>query len=171
MDEQLQETYNSHILIVEDDIDQLRLLVDFAQTEIKRNIDNQNTNELQKQKLSNIKIITATNISSLQKAVKIHKNILLAILDCNIPDTKGDKPHDQFIKTNHKITGQHKAVDIVSEYIPDTPITMISSLNRFQRIVNQYYKNKYNLGINFIKKKDTSIIQNNIGWYLRQHLK
>jgi len=171
MDEETQNQNNSHILIVEDDIDQMGLLVDFAQTEIKRIIDNENTSDEQKQKARNIKIITATNIRSLLKAVQMHKNVLLAVLDCNLPDTRGGAPHDQFIKSNHKLTGQHRAVDIVSRGLPSTPITMISSLNRFQRIVNQYYTNTHNISINFIRKKDAPIIQNNIGLYLRQHLK
>jgi len=171
MTEQTQNTISSYILIVEDDADQMGLLVNFAQMEIKRIIDNENFNDEKKQKARDIKIITATNINSLQKAVQLHKNVLLAVLDCNLPDTRGGAPNDQFIKTNHQITGQHKAVDVVSESLPNTPITMISSLNRFQKIVNQYYINSRNLSINFIKKKDISIIQNNIGWYLRQHLK
>jgi len=156
---------------MEDDPDQMGLLVDFAQTEIKSTIENEHTSEEQKTTLSNVKIITVTNISSLSKAVLLHDNVLLAILDCNTPDTRGGVPHDQFIKTNHSITGQHRAVDIVSSALPNTPITMISSMNRFQKIINIYYQKAHNLSINFIRKNDASIIQNNIGWYLRQFMK
>ena len=171
MDEQANSAKKSHVLIMEDDLDQMSLLVDFVQTEIKNTINNEHIDADKKQMLLDIKIITVTNIASLRKAVALHGNVLLAILDCNIPDTRGGVPHDQFIKTNHLITGQHVAVDIVSNALPRTPITMISSLNRFQKIINVYYKNKYGFAINFIRKSDASTIQNNIGWYLRQFMK
>jgi len=160
----------SHILIVEDDSDQMALLVDFAQNEIKKITESDNFNDAQKRKVSNIKIITATNTSSLKKATLIYKNVLLAISDCNIPDTKGGTPHDQFIKTNHRITGQHHTADILVENLPDTPVTMISSLNRFQKIVTQYYEKKHDRSLNFISKKDTSMIQKNMGYYIRLYV-
>ena len=161
---------SSYILIIEDDPDQMGLLVDFAQEEMKKIISNEHFDDAQLVEIKNIKIITATNIKALEKAIQTHKNILLAILDCNIPDTKGGSPHDQFIKTAYKITGQHKAVDIVSKHLPDTPITMISSMNRFQKIVTQYYESKHDLSINFIRKSDFEIIKKNIAYYLRKHL-
>lgn len=161
---------SSYILIIEDDPDQMSLLVDFAQQEMTRIISNEHFDESQLRETQNIKVITATNIFSLKKAIQTHKNILLAILDCNIPDSKGGAPHDQFVKTAYKITGQHKAVDIVSKYLPGTPITMISSMNRFKKIVTQYYESKHDLSINFIRKRDAEIIKKNIAYYLRKHL-
>lgn len=162
---------HSYILIVEDDPDQMAMLVDFAENELKRLISGDHISPSKKEKLKNVKLLTASNINSLKNAASDHSNVLLALLDGNIPDTKGGVAHDQFIKTGHKITGQHKCVDIVSEHLPNTPVTMISSMTRFQKIVHQYYKNRHDLSINFIRKKDTSIIQRNIAFYLRQSIK
>lgn len=161
---------NPNILIVEDDPDQMELLIEFARDEIKKLIKDENTNVRQKQKIKNIQIIKVTNINSLQKAISIHKSVLLAILDCNIPDAKGSAAHDQLVKTNHIITGQHRSVDIVIKHLPSAPITIISSLNRFQKIVSQHYEAKRDISINFISKKDQLMIKRNIGYYLRQYL-
>ena len=164
-------TKSNILVIVEDDPDQKSLLVNFALDEIKILLHNENTNDEKKQRLKNIKIISASNIRSLKKAASAHENALMALLDCNIPDEKGGKPHDQFVKTNHKITGQHKSVDIVRELLPGTPITMVSSMNRFQKIVTQYYQKEFDFSVNFISKKDVLMIQRNIRYYLRQYLK
>ena len=158
------------ILIVEDDLDQMDLLVSFALSEIKALMDDENTNEQQSQNLKDIKILKVNNINTLEKAVRVYKNVLLAVLDCNIPDTKDGASHDQLVKTNHRITGQHKSVDIVTKHLPDTPITIISSLNRFQRTVSRYYKSEHDLNINFIPKNDQLMINRNIGHYVRQYL-
>ncbi len=160
-----------HILILEDDPDQMDLLVNFALTEMRKLLDDKNTTKQQKTKLSKIKVISASSIESLTSAVKNNGHILLALLDCNIPDAKGGKSHDQFIKVNHSITGKHKSVEIVVDHLPDTPITMISTLDRFQKITHKYYINKYSLDINFISKKDLQMIKRNVGYYLRQYLK
>jgi CheY-like chemotaxis protein len=159
------------ILIVEDDLDQRTLLIDFAMSQIKRVLEKQTLTDQQRQTLKNVQVISVTNIASLQKVVTKHKNVLLAVLDCNLPDSKGGPSHDQFIKTKHRITGQHKAVDVVTEYLPDIPITMISSQNRFQRIINLFYKNKHGIEISFISKKDPSTIARNIRYYLIRHIK
>jgi len=160
-----------YLLIVEDDIDQMELLLDFAGDEIRKLIENENTNDQQKQILKQIQVVKVTNIESLQKALSAHKNIFMALLDCNIPDTKDGQAHDQLIKTNHRITGQHKSVDIVTQNLPGTPITMISSMNRFQKIVTQYYKNKRDISVNFINKSDQAMIKRNIGYYIRLYLR
>jgi CheY-like chemotaxis protein len=162
--------YNPSILILEDDPDQIRLLIDFAQSEIKKLMSDKNTNDRQKQKLKNIGLIKVSNINSLRKAASTHKNVLLAILDCNTPDKKGGAAHDQLLKTNHIVTGQHKSVDIVTEHLPDTPITLISSLNRFQRTVNRYYESKHDLSINFISKNDPSKLKKDIEKCLKKYL-
>ena len=170
-DEQVQgQNIDSAILIAEDDHDQRNLLIDFSMNQIKQVLEDKTLNDQQRQTLNNIQIMSVSNIASLKRAVAKNKNVILAILDCNMPDTKDSPSHDQFIKTNHKITGQHRSVDIVSGHLPNTPITIISSLNRFRRIINLYYKNKLGTEINFINKKDPSAIQKNIQHYLRQIL-
>lgn len=161
---------NSKILILEDDSDQMDLLVSFAQSEIKKLSDDENINDEQRHKIENIKIIKVSNISSLQQAVSMHKDVLLAVLDCNTPDTKGGVSHDQLVKTNHRITGQHRAVDIVTDYLPDTPITIISSLDRFRIIVHKYYESKHSLNINFVSKAEPLGVRRNIRSYLREYL-
>ena len=161
---------NSNILILEDDLDQMDLLSHFALSEINRLIDDENTFGEQRQKIDSIKVIKVSNFESLQKTVAKHKRVLLAVLDCNTPDTEGGVPHDQLVKTSRGITGQHKSVDIVTEHLPGTPITIISSMDRFQRIVNKYYASKHNLSINFIRKNDPMGIRENIRYYLREYL-
>lgn len=160
---------NPSILILEDDLEQMELLVNFALTEINKLIVHENTNDDQRQKMKTVNIIKVSNINSLKKAVSIHKGIFLAVLDCNTPHTKTSASDDQLVKTNHVITGQHKPVDIVTKHLPDTPITLISSMDRFQRIVNRYYESKHNLNINFIRKSNPKKIQSNIGFHLREY--
>jgi len=162
---------NPNLLIVEDDPDQMDLLIDLALSEIKKLIDDKNTTDEQRQIIKDIKIIKVTNIDSLQKVVTRVESVLLAVLDCNIPDTEGGTSHDQLVKTNHIVTGQHKSVDIVTEHLPNTPITVISSLDRFQKIISKHYESNHNLGINFIRKNDQLMIKRNIGYYLRQLLR
>jgi len=162
---------NSIILIVEDDPDQMGLLTNFARSEIKKINHDKNLDDQQKQTIGSIRIVKVGNIESLKKALSAYKNVMLVILDCNIPDTKGGKAHDQFVKTNHMLTGRHKSVDIIIEHMPNTPITMISSLNRFQTMVTKYYLSEHNISINFISKNNQSMIKKNIGYYLRRYLR
>lgn len=162
---------NLAILILEDDVDQMALLIDSVLNEIKNIIDDENISLEIRNQIKNTNIIKTTNINALEKAVSLDKTVILAILDCNTPDTDGGNSHDQLIKSNYKITGQHRSVDIVSKSLPNTPITMISSLNRFQKIVTKYYDSKYNLSINFIKKSEPLMIKRNIRYYLRQYLR
>jgi len=170
-DSSLAENTKPNLFIVEDDPDQKSMLVNFALDEIRILLQNENINDEKKQRLKDIQVISASNIKSLEKAASHHENALMALLDCNIPDDNDSKPHDQFVKTNHKITGQHKTVDIVLEHLPGTPITMVSTMNRFQKIVNQYYQKEYDISVNFINKNDVLMIQRNIRYYLRQYLK
>jgi hypothetical protein len=143
-------------------------LVDLARSEITKIMQDENTSERQKLKIKGIQIIKVSNISSLQRAVSTHKDVLLTILDCNAPDAKGGAPHDQLIK-NHIVTGQHKAVDIVTKYIQNTPITLISSLHRFHRTVNRYYEKKYNLRIKLCVKMN-QLGSKKISRYLNEYL-
>jgi len=160
----------SYLLILEDDPDQMEMLVSFAMQEMHKLFQNDDLNQKYKEKIVNMSVISVTSIESLKNQVTQNKNILFALLDCNTPDSKGDKPHDQFVKKGYQITGQHKAVDLVMTHLPNTPITMISSFNRFQKIVLNHYDKTHNLTMNFIKKKDHLMIKNNINYYLRQHL-
>jgi len=166
----MQSSYHSSILILEDDPDQMRLLVNLAQSELKKVIEDENTSDQQKQRILDIRIIKVNNTNALEKAVSTHKNILLAVLDCNAPDTKDGVAHDQLVKTNHVVTGQHNSVDIVTKHIPDTPITLISSLDRFHRTVNRYYERNQNLMISFKRKNDPAGIAKNVERHLRDHL-
>ncbi len=153
---------NSRFLIVEDDPDQMRLLTSLALAEIKSLVHENAENDVQRQILSNLQIVKVSNISSLKKAVSSYKEIFFVLLDCNIPDTKDSAAHDQLLKTDYRITGQHKSVDIITENLPGVPITMVSSLNRFQKIVGRYYKNTFDLRVNFIRKNDQAAISKNI---------
>ena len=160
-----------NILIVEDDPDQMILLIDLVRGVIENLMQQKLTGEKQRKILKSIGIVKVTNGASLEAAATHCKKILLAIMDCNIPDAKAGVAHDQLVKTQHRITGQHKSVDIIKKHCPDTPITMISSLDRFQKIVSKFYQNEHNISINFIRKSDHSMIQGNVGYYLRQHLR
>ena len=130
---------NPKILILEDDSEQMEFLLDLTKTEVENLIANGGLSDDEQENLRNLQLIKVSNIESMTKAVSTHQDIILAISDCNTPDTKNGKPHDQLLKTNHIITGQHKAVDILMEHVPDTPIILISSLNRFRRIICLLY--------------------------------
>jgi len=147
------------------------LLASFALDEIEKLAAHENTTEKKKQILSNINIIKVGNVRSLKKVISSQEDIILAVLDCNLPDVEGEPANDQLIKTNYRITGQHKPVDLVLKYSPSTSITMISSFNRFQTLLNQYYESKHDLSINFIRKNDQSMIKRNIAYYLRHYLR
>ena len=161
---------NPKLLIVEDDEEQIELLVSFALSEIQKLLDHENTSEQKRLILQSISILKVRDVASLKKAVSSQNEFLLALLDCNLPDIEGHPSHDQLIQTNYRITGQHKPIDLVLKYSPSTPITMISSFNRFQSLLNQFYESKHNLSINFIRKSDQSRIRRNIAYYLRQYL-
>ena len=142
------------ILILEDDQDQMDLLTALTLGEAQKLLNDTSIDDSRKQNIKNVNIISVGDINSLHKAVLVYKNVLLAILDCNVPDTKHTPAHDQLIKTNHRITGQHKAVDLVVKNLPETPIAITSSWDRFRIIVGRYYQSKYNLTINFVRKSD-----------------
>lgn len=159
------------ILIVEDDPDQMDLLASFAVSEIENLLNNETVSNTNKEKLAVIHILKATSVFALKQAVSKYKQVIFVILDGNIPDDKGSPAHDQLIKTDHKITGQHKSINIIMEHLPNTPITMISSLNRFQRIVTPFYEKQHSMDINFINKSDQQMIQRNMAYYLRHYLR
>ena len=161
---------NPKILILEDDSDQMELLIDIAQTEVANYIDDESLSDAERDNLRNIQLIKVSNIDSMKKAVSTHQDVILAISDCNTPDTQGDKPHDQLLKTNHIITGQHRAVDILMKYVPDTPIILISSLNRFRRIIYKYYETSHGLNILFVRKSNPNKLSRNIKKHLMDYL-
>jgi len=158
------------IFLLEDDADQIDLLASFIIEEIQNKIADTQLNETQKQVLRDIKIAKLTDVQSLEIASNRYSNVILAIMDCNLPDSKGDMPHDQFVRINQRITGQHKPVDILISQLPSTPITLISTLNRFKHLVTSHYRRKHDLMINFINKSDQEMIQRNIAYYLRKYL-
>ena len=164
-------SYYPIVLIVEDDEEQLVLFADFVLQEIEKLLDDENISDDQKQNLRDTRVIKVGDVDSLQKAVVKFKDVILVILDCNLPDEKGGIANDQFVKENHKITGQHKPVDIIIQNLPDIPITLISSLNRFRTMVGQYYASKYGLNLKFIKKSDVTEIKKNIASHLLQRSK
>ena len=161
---------SAYLLILEDDLDQMNFIVDIARDEVRRLVRDQNLSERQKDIVRNIGVIEVSNILELQKAASAYDNILLALLDCNIPDTPNSAPHDQLLKTNHSITGQHRSVDIVTQYLPEVPITLMSSLDRFRRLVSRYYERKHDLSINFVSKSDPVKMRENFQFYLKEYL-
>jgi len=165
------ENNNAYILILEDDPDQLEMLTSLALAELQYIVDDENASPAIEEKITNIRIISVSNIDGLTKVSEKYAPVLLALLDGNTPDEKGGKPHDQFVKKNHVITGKHRAIEIVKNTLPNTPITMISTLDRFKKIVFKYYNTEHELNINFINKNDKEMIGKNIAYYLRQHLK
>ena len=158
------------ILIVEDDREQMDLLVNFVLNETRKIMDDEDTTQPQREKLKSIKLLKIGDLSSLRKVASLKIDIVLALMDCNIPDEKGGKSHDQFVKTNHRITGQHASVDLVSERFPSAPIVMTSSMNRFQKLVIQYYKSKHDLNLKFVKKSQAASIQDTISLYLKRYV-
>lgn len=162
---------NPSILIVEDDIDQLNMLVHLVSSEIKTILNDEKTPKNQREKLRSFNIMKVSEMKSLEQAVKVTKNVIVVLLDCNIPDRKGIAPHDQFFKKdNHIITGQHKAVDIVAQHLPSTPITLISSMRRFQKTITRFYKSNKDLKLKFISKDDSARIQEDINNHLRKYV-
>ena len=161
---------NPKIIILEDDPDQMAFLSDLVEAEVDQYIKNEQPNKIQTESLKKTQLIRVSNVSSLRKALSLHKDIAFAILDCNTPDTSDGKAHDQLLKTNHKITGQHKAVDTVMKYIPNTPVLLTSSLNRFRRIIYQYYVKNHALDILFVRKANPDKLSRNIKRLLEQYL-
>ena len=159
-----------YIVILEDDQDQMPILVEYIFDEIQKIISHSSTDKRRKEIAKTIKIIKSIDIESLKSAVSIKGEIILAILDCHIPDKKDSVASDQFVKQNRLINGKHRSVDIVTQHSPGTKITMISTLNRFQKIVQNHYKKEHGLSINFINKKDPEMIKRNIGWTIKRYL-
>jgi len=159
------------ILVAEDDDEQMEVLVHLMLDQLKKVLDEESTSESRHKRLNDIQIAKVSNISSMKKAVEASESLIFAVMDCNMPDKKGGAANDQLVKTNHRITGQHNGIDTVISQHPGIPITMISSLNRFRNLLTRYYKSKHNLDINFISKSDKTMLQRNVGYYIRQYLR
>lgn len=159
------------ILIAEDDREQMDVLGQLIVDELKKLTDSDSTSESRLERLKQVQIAKVTNISDLKKVVEANSNLILAVMDCNMPDVSGGEPDDQFVKINHRIIGQHNAVDAVISKQPVVPITMISSLNRFRNLVTRFYKSKHDISINFISKSEQTMIRRNIAYYIRQYLR
>lgn len=158
------------LLILEDDPDQMVLLVSLVNREIEHILQNEVLNQVQRQVLETIQIFKSDSINSLRAAIAAQDNVVLALLDCNTPDKRGGQANDQFVKTNFVITGQHAAVDVVINHEPKTPITLISSMGRFQRIVSKYYAANDSLAVAFINKDDTARIANNVRHHIKKYI-
>ena len=150
------------ILFLEDDYDQSKLLMSFARKAIDGLSESDSISESLQRKIRRVEIVSVGDIKSLDKATAGYDRILLAVLDCNTSDAKGLPAHNQFVKDKHVITGQHKAVDLVIKNSPNTPITIISALGRFQSIVRKYYAKNNGLNIDFIAKRDSLKIRQHI---------
>ena len=158
------------ILIVEDDSEQMDMFVSFTVAELKRLLNEATATAEQRKKLTPFNILRVSEMKSLEQAVTTHDDVIVAILDCNIPDAKGAAPHDQFVKKdNNKVTGQHKSVDLIAQHLPGTPIVLISSMRRFQRTITRFYAAQSELQLEFISKDDISIIREKINHHLRAY--
>ncbi len=156
------------IVIVEDDPDQMLLLADFVLSEIRQLKDKPSTNLAQQEWLKSVRVVKVSNARALKQVAMAHDNAILVVLDCNIPDQPGGEANDQFAADNHVITGQHKSVDLLVKYLPDAPLTLISSMNRFRSTVTNYYRDKHGIELAFLSKNDAAKIKKNIGYYLRR---
>ncbi len=143
---------NPSILIVEDDPEQKALLEALVSAECKSLV---NSTQLD----ANVGIITAHSLSSLRKVLSLYNNIFLVVLDCNIPDSKGEKPHDQFVREKYKISGQHRAVDLVLASENSPKLALVSAYNRFRKTVTQFYAQEKGIKLKFYRKSDAGRIQ------------
>ena len=80
------------ILIVEDDPDQLEMLVRLAILEIKSLLADDTLPSRAREKILSFNIIKVPEMKSLKRAVSFNKNVVLAIVDCNLPDEKWPGP-------------------------------------------------------------------------------
>jgi len=158
------------IFLLEDDIDQMRLLSQLIMIEVKALKTDHLLSDEQLERLNRLQIIKIGDLLTLSKACQNFKNIVFSLVDCNIPDDKLSAPHDQFVKTNHLVTGQHRPVDLISDSAPEAPITLMSSMDRFQRLVIRYYEGQTQLAINFVSKRDKSKLKNAIANHLKTYI-
>ena len=143
-----------HILVLEDDEEQVEFFVEMIMAQVSVLLDDPEITQSHKTRLKNLSIIKVTNVSSLNTVVEKYDSAVLAILDGNVPDREGGFPKDQFIKSNHRITGQHASVDRVYKGMQGTPIILTSSMDRFKIIVTSYYRKFKDIDLRFVRKGD-----------------
>jgi len=143
-----------HILVLEDDKEQAEFFVEMIMGQVSVLLEDPELTESHKVRLKNLSIIKVSNIGSLNTVVEKYSGAVLAILDGNVPDREGGFPKDQFIKSNHRITGQHASVDRVYKGMKGTPIILTSSMDRFKIIVTSYYRKFKDLDLRFVRKGD-----------------
>lgn len=149
----------SYILILEDDPDQMDLFLGLVTTELQKLVDDEELSAERRSQFKQFGIIKVNNIETLKRVTREYNNVAFVILDCNVPERRGKPPEDQFIKKKHRITGQHRSVDIVINGFNSPPILLTSSMDRFKTIVMQYYRNRENLNLRFVRKSDLQGIQ------------
>ncbi len=158
------------IFVLEDDVDQMNLLAQLIMVEVRALREARTLSSKQLELLKSMQIIKIGDLLTLRKACQNFKSIAFSLVDCNIPDDKHSVPHDQFVKTNHLVTGQHRSVDLISQCAPGAPITLMSSMDRFQRLVIRYYEDQSELAIKFISKRERSKLSNAIATHLRDYI-
>jgi len=149
----------AYVLILEDDPDQMDLFVGLVMNELRQLIDADDTPDDIKSRFKRVGILKLNNIESLKRAAKEYQGVVLMIMDCNVPARRGKPPEDQFIKEKHRITGQHRSVDIALKDFRGAPIILTSSMDRFKTMVTQYYRNQADLNLRFFRKSDIEGIQ------------
>lgn len=164
------ESASNAVLIVEDDPDQMDLLVGLAEEQINKLLVDKSLSLDDKRDLKDIEVQTSSNIESLEKLLKSGVNVVFALVDCNLPDSEGGESNDQFVLENYRITGQHRSVDLLVKFLPETPITLISSYSRFQKMVIQHYRKHHDFELDFVKKWEAEKIQQAIENGLRASL-
>jgi len=158
------------ILLIEDDPDQMSLMTQLTLIEVNALKADRILNDEQLEKLNDIQILKIGDLQTLGKACSNYQNVIFSLVDCNIPDDKASAPHDQFVKTNHLVTGQHRSVDLICQCAPNAPIILTSSMNRFQRLVIRYYDDKSDVLIRFVSKRDKSKLSKYLAKNLRAYL-
>ncbi len=158
------------IFLLEDDIDQMSFLAQMIMLEVKVLKEDLSLSDQQLERLNSLQIIKIGDLLTLRKACQNFKNIAFSLVDCNIPDDKSSVPHDQFVKTNHLVTGQHRSVDLISGRAPEAPITLMSSMDRFQRLVVRYYEDNTELVIKFVSKREKIKLSRAIATHLKDYI-
>jgi CheY-like chemotaxis protein len=156
------------VLLVDDDPEQLEMLGLLTLNEIQVLLNDVSVNERRKRELAAIKVIKVGDQRSLRRVVEGDTEIVLTVLDCNLPEKKGESPIDQFEKKNHVITGQHRSVDIILANQPAMPILLVSTFDRFRNLVINYYKGSKGINLGFVKKNDPERVASRIRSNLEQ---
>ena len=154
------------ILIVEDDENQMELLSANVVNELHHLLRDSSLSETQRDKLTGAKIVKIGDLRSLKEVAESDLEIILTVLDCQIPSRKGATPTDQFEKQEHLITGQYRSVDLLVDNHPKSPVLLISALDRFRNPVIQFYKSVHRANLGFVHKRNPEKISSRV----REHL-